>query len=39
MRWTGHIVQTGKIRNAYTMFVAGRNHVADLVVDGKIILK
>jgi hypothetical protein len=42
MRWAGHVVCMGKIRNAYKILVwklKGRRNFKDLDVGGRIILK
>jgi hypothetical protein len=41
MRWAGHVVYVGEMRNAYEMLVGnpekGSDHSEDLGVDGKMI--
>jgi hypothetical protein len=42
MRWAEHVTWIGEMRNAYKILVGkpeGRDHLEDLSVDGKIILK
>jgi len=42
MRWMGHVACLGDMRNAYKIFVGkpeGMNHLEDVNIDGKIILK
>jgi hypothetical protein len=42
MRWEGHVASMGETRNAYKVLVRkqkGRDHVEELGVDGRIILK
>jgi len=42
MRCTGHVARMGEMRKAYIILVGkveGKNHLEDLGVDGKIILK
>ena len=39
MRWAGHVVRVGDRNDAYRVLVRkpeGRNHLEDLVVDGRI---
>jgi len=41
MRWAGRIVRLGEMKNLFKVLVInqkGRDHLEDLVVDGKIIL-
>jgi len=39
MRWVGHVVSMGGMRNVYNFFTANvRDHLEDLGVNGKIIL-
>jgi hypothetical protein len=40
--WAGYVARTGQIINAYTIFseiLKGRDHLDDVGVDGRIILK
>jgi hypothetical protein len=42
MRWVGHVVRMGDIRNLHKIFVGkpeGKNHAEDLGVDEKMILE
>jgi len=39
MRWAEHVACMGDRRGAYRILVGGRNHLEDLGVDGRIILK
>jgi hypothetical protein len=42
MRWAGHVVRMGEIRDVYMVMVAkpeGKNHLGDTGVDGRIIIK
>jgi hypothetical protein len=42
MRWAGHVVRMGEMRNTYKILVGrteGRDHSEDLGSGGKIILK
>jgi len=42
MRWTGHVIYTRDMKNAYNILVGkpeGENHLEDLGIDGKIILE
>jgi hypothetical protein len=42
MGWAGHVARAGKMRNACRILVGNvdvRDHLGDLGVDGKIILK
>jgi hypothetical protein len=42
MGWAGHVARGGKMRNAYRILVRNvdvRDHLGDLDVDGRIILK
>jgi hypothetical protein len=42
MRWAGHIAHMGDMRNVYTTLIGKpkwKNHLEDLDVDGKVILK
>jgi hypothetical protein len=42
MRWAGHVAHIGERRVAYRVMVgkpAGKNHLEDLVLDGRIILR
>jgi hypothetical protein len=43
MRWAGHAVITGEMRNVYDFFfllenLNGRHHLEDLGVDGSVIV-
>jgi len=42
MRWAGHVACMGERRNSYIILVEiseGKNHLRDLGIDGRIILK
>jgi hypothetical protein len=43
MRWVGHVVCMGEMRNIYTTFwlerLKGRDHLEDVSTDERIILK
>jgi hypothetical protein len=42
MRFAGHVVHMGKVRNAYKIWsetLKGRGNLEDSVVDGRIILE
>jgi hypothetical protein len=42
MRWVGHVVHMGEMRNAYKILVGkpdGRDHSEDLGIGGRIIIK